>query len=76
MVPEVSGQVLRRPDSYRVYLRGSLKEAVKPAITVLQKDFLKYTIRSEASDLAVSMLMVSNHSLHAEWIVLMTIQSV
>jgi hypothetical protein len=29
MVPEVSGQVVLRSDSYRVYLRSSLKEAVK-----------------------------------------------
>ena len=30
---------------------------------VLQKDFLKYTVRSEAADFAVSMLMGSNHTL-------------
>jgi hypothetical protein len=29
MIPEVSGQVVRRPDSYRVYPCSSLKEAVK-----------------------------------------------
>jgi hypothetical protein len=60
----------------RLHLRSSLKEAVKPAIAVLQKDFLKYTVRSEASDFAVSMLMVSNHTLLAGWIGLTTIQNV
>jgi hypothetical protein len=58
MVPEVSGQVVRR-----LYLRSSLKEAPKPGIAVLQKDFLKYTVLSEASDFAVYMLMDSNHTL-------------
>ena len=29
MVPEVSGQVMLRPDGYRVYLSTSLKRAVK-----------------------------------------------
>ena len=40
MIPEVSGQVVRR-----LYLRSSRKEAVKTSNYSPAKDFLKYTVR-------------------------------
>ena len=58
MVPEVSGKVVRR-----LYLRSSLKAAVTTSNYSTAKDFLKYTVRSEASNFVVYMLMVSNHTL-------------
>ena len=40
MVPEVSGQVVRR-----LYLRSNLKDADKASKYIPVKDFLKYTVR-------------------------------
>jgi hypothetical protein len=71
MVPEVSGQVVRR-----LYLRSHLKEAVKTSNYNPAKRFSEIQVRYEASDFAVSMLMDSNHTLLAGWIVLKTIQKV
>jgi len=59
MVPEVWGQVVRR-----LYLRSSLKAAVETSNCSPAKRFSEiHRPPCEVTDFAVSMLMVSNHTL-------------
>jgi len=72
MVPEVSGQVVRR-----LYLCSSLKERVKTSNYSPAKRFSEiHSPLCEASDFAVYMLIVSNHTLLAGWLGLTAIQDV
>jgi hypothetical protein len=66
---DVSGPVVLRMLNKKMLNGGgdciseaASKSLLKPAITDPQKDFLKYTVRSVASGLTVSMLMDSNHT--------------